>query len=130
MNADEHAIRSAIQTWMQASADGDLPRVLALMDDDVVFIGPGRPAMRGKDAFATASKAMADNVRLEGVSDIQEVRVFGDWAYVWTDLTITMHPAGGGAPTHRSGPGLSVWRKKADGDWVIFRDANMATPAK
>ncbi len=130
MTADEQAIRSAIQTWMQASADGDLPRVLALVDDDVVFIGPGRPAMRGKDAFGAATKAMAGNVRIEGVSDIREVRVFGDWAYVWTDLTITMHPAGIGAPTHRSGPGLSVWRKNADGNWVIFRDANMATPAK
>jgi len=127
MNADEQAIRSAVQTWMQASAGGDLPRVLALMDDDVVFIGPGRPAMRGKDAFAAASKAMEGKVRIEGASDIQEVRVFGDWAYVWTQLTITMQPTGGGAPTHRSGPGLSVWRKKADGSWVIFRDANMVT---
>ena len=127
MNADEQAIRSAVQTWMQASADGDLPRVLALMDDDVVFIGPGRPAMRGKDAFAAASKAMEGKVRIEGASDIQEVRVFGDWAYVWTQLTITMRPTDGAAPTHRSGPGLSVWRKKADGAWVIFRDANMVT---
>ena len=127
MDADEQAIRSAVETWMKASADGDLPRVLALMDDDVVFIGPVRPPMRGKDAFSSASKAMDGNVRVEGVSDIQEVRVFGDWAYVWTELTITMHPADGGAPAHRSGPALSVWRKNADGNWVIFRDANMVT---
>ena len=127
MNADEQAIRSAVQTWMQASADGDLLRVLALMDDEVVFIGPGRPPMRGKDAFAAASKGMAWKVRIEGSSDIQEVRVFGDWAYVWTQLTIAMRPVEGGAPTHRSGPGLSVWRKKPDGAWVIFRDANMVT---
>ena len=127
MNADEQAIRAAVGTWMKASADGDLPRVLELMDDDVVFIGPGRPPMRGKADFAAASKAMGGKVRVEGASDIQEVRVFGDWAYVWTQLTITMQPADGGAPTHRSGPGLSVWRKQADGRWVIFRDANMVT---
>jgi uncharacterized protein (TIGR02246 family) len=127
MNADEQAIRAAVQTWMQASTDGDLPRVLALMDDEVVFISPGRPPMRGKDAFAAASKGMEGKVRIEGCSDIQEVRVFGDWAYVWTQLTIAMRPAEGGAPTHRSGPGLSVWRKKPEGAWVIFRDANMVT---
>jgi uncharacterized protein (TIGR02246 family) len=125
MSADEQAIRSAVQTWMKASADGDLPRVLALMDEDVVFIGPGRPPMRGRSAFAAASKSMEGKVRIEGHSEIQEVRVFGDWAYVWTQLTITMHPSGDGAPVHRSGPGLSVWRKTADGAWVIFRDANM-----
>jgi uncharacterized protein (TIGR02246 family) len=127
MNADEQAIRAAVESWMGASADGDMPRVLALMDDDVVFLGPGRPAMRGKDAFAAASTGMAGKVRVEGVSDIQEVRVFGDWAYVWTQLTIAMHPVDGGAPTRRSGPGLSVWRRKPDGAWVIVRDANMIT---
>ena len=70
---------------------------------------------------------MEGKVRIEGASDIQDVQVSGDWAYVWTQLTITMHPVDGSAPTHRSGPGLSVWRKKADGRWVIFRDANMVT---
>ena len=88
-------------------------------------LGGRRCAARPR--FAEASKAMEGKVRVEGASDIQEVQVSGDWAYVWTQLTIAMHPADGSAPTHRSGPGLSVWRKKADGRWVIFRDANMVT---
>jgi len=113
---------------MEASLTDDLPRVLALMDDDVVFLGAGRPPMRGKAAFAAASKAMQGKVRIEGTSDVQEVRVSGEWAYVWTQLTITMHPADGRAPVQRTGPGLSVWRKTAEGRWVIFRDANMLTP--
>jgi len=125
VGSDEQAIRSAVQTWLKASADGDVPRVLALMDDEVVFLGPGRPPMR-KAEFEAASKGMAGKVRIDGRSDIQEVRVSDDWAYVWTELTITMHP-GDGAPVHRRGPGLSVWRKRPDGQWVIFRDANMVT---
>lgn len=127
MDPDERAIRSAVDAWMTSSANGDLPRVLELMDDDVVFIGPGRPPMRGKREFAAASKAIKGQVRIEGRSDIQEVRVSGDWAYVWTQLTITLNPADGATPLHRSGPGLSVWRKRSDGSWVIFRDANMVT---
>jgi uncharacterized protein (TIGR02246 family) len=125
MNPDEQAIRDAVQTWMQASADGDLPRVLALLDDEVVFLGPGRPPMQ-KAEFEAASKGMAAKVHIEGRSDIQEVLVAGDWAYVWTQLTITMTP-GGGTPVNRAGPGLSIWRKKSDGAWVIYRDANMTT---
>jgi uncharacterized protein (TIGR02246 family) len=111
---------------MDASAAGDLPRVLSLMDEEVVFIGPGRPPMRGRAAFA-ASRSMEGKVRIEGTSEIQEVRVFGGWAYVWTQLAIVMHPIDGAAPVHRSGPGLSIWRKTPDGAWVIFRDANMVT---
>jgi uncharacterized protein (TIGR02246 family) len=123
MNADEQAIRAAVQAWMQASADGDVASVLALIDDDVVFLGPGRPPM-GKAEFDAASKAMSGKMRIEGTSDIQEVRVAGDWAYVWTQLSITMTPEDGAA-VRRGGPGLSIWRKKSDGAWVIFRDANM-----
>jgi uncharacterized protein (TIGR02246 family) len=126
MNGDEQAIRAAVQTWMQASADGDLPRVLALIDEDVVFLGPGRPPMR-KAEFEAASKAMAGKMRIDGASDIQDIRVVGDWAYVWTQLTITMSPGDGSGPVRRSGPGLSVWRKTPDGRWVIYRDANMVT---
>jgi uncharacterized membrane protein YphA (DoxX/SURF4 family) len=77
MDRDEQAIRSLITTWMQATAAADLPGVLELMDDDVVFLGAGRPPMRGRNDFAAASKAM--QARVEGSADIQEVRVFGDW---------------------------------------------------
>lgn len=124
MHSDEQAIRALVATWIDASAKGDLPRVLELMADDVVFLGAGRPPMRGKEAFAAASRAMEGKTRVEGTAEVQEVRVFGDWAYSWTQLTLTMYPAGG-APARLLGPALSVLRKEADGRWVIFRDANM-----
>ena len=130
MSPDEQAIRSLIETWMRATAAGDLPRVLQLMDDDVVFLGAGRPPMRGKDAFAAANRAMEGRTRVESTADIQEVGVFGDWAYCWNHLTVTTNPVDGGVPTHLSGPTLSVFRKKADGTWVLFRDANMIAPAR
>jgi uncharacterized protein (TIGR02246 family) len=130
MNSDEQAIRSLVDTWMRASLAGDLDRVLDLMAEDVVFLGPGRPPMRGRAAFAAASRAMEGKVTFDGKAEIQEMRVFGDWAYCWNQLTITMHPADGSEPTVRTGPALSVLRRNPDGRWVIFRDANMVAPAK
>jgi uncharacterized protein (TIGR02246 family) len=79
MDRDEQAIRSLVATWLEATAAGDLPRVLGLMAEDVVFLGPGRPLMRGRDGFAAASRAMEGQARVEGTADIQEIRVFGDW---------------------------------------------------
>ena len=66
MDRDEQAVRSRVATWMQATAAGDLPRVLELMADDVVFLGADRPPMRGKDAFAAASRAMEGRSRVGG----------------------------------------------------------------
>jgi uncharacterized protein (TIGR02246 family) len=130
MNKDEQAIRSLVDTWMRATFAGDLDRVLELMADDVVFLGAGRPPMRGREAFAAASRAMEGKVKVDGKAQVQEVRVFGDWAYCWNQLTVMMYPADGGAPTERSGPTLSVLRRNPDGRWVIFRDANMVSASK
>jgi uncharacterized protein (TIGR02246 family) len=128
MTDDEQAIRLLVSTWLEATSKGDVSRVLDLIADDVVFLGPGRPPMRGKDSFAAASRAMDGKSRVEGTVEVQEVRVFGDWAYDWVQLTLTVHPTGGGAPMRLSGPALSILRRNPDGKWVLFRDANMLAP--
>ena len=51
MNTDEQAIRDVVDTWHKATAAGDLSRILPLMAEDVVFLGAGRPPMRGRRAF-------------------------------------------------------------------------------
>jgi uncharacterized protein (TIGR02246 family) len=130
MNIDEQAIRELVAIWMEATAHGDLDTVLELMDDEVVFLGPGRSPMRGKAEFAATTRAAEGKSRIEGSADVQEVRVFGDWAYCWLQLTVTMHPLDGEAAVRRAGPAMSVLRKTQTGRWVIFRDANMLAPVK
>ncbi len=112
--------------WLAASQAGDLQAVLNLMTDDVVFLVPGQPPF-GKQAFAAMSEGMKA-VRIEGTSDIQEVRVFGDVAYLRNHLRITITPLGGGPAMHRSGPTLSILHKEADGRWRLARDANLVVP--
>ena len=80
MPPDERAIRDLIAKWMQATEAGDTETVLGLMTDDVVFMVPGREPF-GKEAFAAAAKDM-QGARIEGTSDIRELKVLGDWAYL------------------------------------------------
>lgn len=56
--------------------------------------------------------------------DIQEVKVFGGWAYCWNRLSISMTPREGGATVKRAGDVLSVLQKQT-GSWVIVWDANL-----
>ena len=60
-------------------------------------------------------------------SEIKEIRVAGDHAYVWSHLSVVVTPPGGGAPTTRAGHTLSVFRRE-DGKWLLARDANLLTP--
>ena len=127
MQSDEQAIRDLVKAWLVASKTGDLTTVLSLMDDDVVFMVPGKPPF-GKEAFAASSKEMK-NVRIEGTSDIQEIKVLDDWAWMRSQLKVTItHPSG--KTSMRSGYTLTILRKQTGGNWVIVRDANMLTESK
>jgi uncharacterized protein (TIGR02246 family) len=124
---DEQAIRDVIETWARASMKEDLDTVLTLMTQDVVFLTPGNPPMRGRDAFAASFRGVSSQMQFTVAPDIQEVFVEGRLGYAVTHLTVTTTPSGGGQPARRSGFVLSVFRKQLDGQWAIARDANMLT---
>ena len=65
MQADEQAIRAAIQSWHELTAKGDVPGVLSLMTEDAVFLVSGKPAMSGKAAFEKTRDVLVGQVRIE-----------------------------------------------------------------
>src|SRR6266850_189646 len=96
MSSDEQEIRNLVATWMAATKAGDIETVLSLMAEDVVFLLPGQPPMIGRAAFAAAAQAQSgqEPPQFDGTSEIQEIRVCGDWAYLWTRLTVVVTPPG------------------------------------
>jgi uncharacterized protein (TIGR02246 family) len=122
MTDDEQAIRELVLTWMKASEAGDVNTVLSLMTDDMIFMVPGREPF-GKEEFRAASEGMK-NVRLAGTSDIREIKVLGDWAYIRNYIEITVTPPDG-TSMQRRGYTLSILRKQSYGKWALCRDANL-----
>ena len=128
MKTDEQEIRALVATWMSATKSGDVKTILGLIAEDAVFLVPGKPPM-GKAEFATAAKAQAAGKAptFDGRSDIQEVQVAGDWAFMWSKLTVVATPPDGGPSNTRSGHTLTVFRRQ-DGRWLLARDANLLAP--
>lgn len=125
MTEDERQIREFVEAWMTASMAGDLPAVLALMTDDVIFMTPGRPPF-GKKEFAGILAGMRD-VKMDGHADIQEIDVFGNRAFIRNKIEIRL-TLSGQAPKSMTGYTMGVLRKEADGRWRLARDANLVTP--
>jgi uncharacterized protein (TIGR02246 family) len=122
---DARQIRELIASWIAASKAHDLPALMGMMTDDVVFMTPGR-APFGKTEFA------ADVERMKGVAinagvEVQEIEVFGPRAYVRNHVRVEI-TAPGQAAKPMSGYAMSVLRKEADGRWRIARDANLVMP--
>jgi len=126
MSTDEHEIREVVTSWLEATKAGDVEGVLKLMADDVVFLAPGQPPMRKADFAAAASQGRQGAPQIDGVSEIQEIKVLGDWAFLWTRLKVTVTPPNGAAPIVRAGHTLSILQKQ-DGKWLLARDANLLT---
>lgn len=121
---DEQAIRQLVDKWLAASKTGDLATLLSLMADDVIFMVPDTEPF-GKEAFAARSREMKHH-KVDGTSDIKEIKVLGDWAWMRNHLQIRITQPDGKL-TRSSGYVLTILRKNPDGAWVIARDANLLT---
>lgn len=119
---DERAICRLVDDWFVATKTGDTKTILGLMTDDVVFSVVGREPF-GKEVFEAAARQQ-QNMSIDGTSEIKEIKVLGDWAYIRTYIQIMM-TVDGNEPVERSGYTLSILRKGSNGKWRISRDANL-----
>jgi len=122
---DEQEIRELVKKWLAASAEGDLATMLNLLADDVIFMVPNQEPF-GKDVFARNFQQMK-GTKLKSDSNILEIRVIGDWAWMRSFLSVSFTDPKGESSTH-AGYILTVLRKETDNHWVIARDANLLMP--
>jgi uncharacterized protein (TIGR02246 family) len=125
---DKQQIRQLVHTWLDASKRGDLPTLLKLLADDVLFITPSKEPF-GKEAFATANKQQMQDTQMEAAIDIKEIEVVDDWAWMRSFLRVSFTQEGKD-PMRLSGHILTILQKNSAGQWVIKRDANFVAPEK
>lgn len=123
--ADEQAVRELVDNWLEASKRHDLTTLLDLLDEDVLFIVPGKEPF-GKEEFAAGNHEMQE-AQMEAAIDIKELKVTGEWAWMRSFLKIAFTGVEGDT-TKLSGHILTVFRKTAEEKWVIYRDANLVMP--
>ena len=122
---DARQIRELVDSWIAASKAHDLPALMGMMTDDVVFMTPGR-APFGKTEFA-ADVERTKKVAIDARSEVQEIEIFGPRAYIRNHVRVEL-TSPGQAPKRVSGYAMSILRKEADGRWRIARDANLVMP--
>lgn len=126
MSTDEQQIRQLVATWMSATKAGDFDTVLSLMTEDVVFLVAGRPPMQGREAYAAVARPQPGqpSPKFDGTSEIQEITVCGEIAYLWSHLTVIVTPPGSDQKITHAGNTLTIFRKQ-NGRWLLARDANL-----
>lgn len=124
MTDDELAIRALVDSWTQASQNGDSATVLSLMTEDAIFMVPGREPF-GREVFEAAADR-SNTAQIQGTNEIVEIQVLGMWAFTRNRIELTVTTPSG-APVRRGGYTMTLFHKDSDGCWRLARDANLLT---
>ena len=81
-----------------------------------------------RDEFVAQFRAAIEVVTIECRSNIQEITVSGDLAICWNLLEVFFTPIEGGETRKHAGNVLTAFRRGSNGQWRIWRDANLLLP--
>ena len=124
--SEEQAIRTLFDAWQRASRCLRCETLLGFVTEDVVFLAPGQPPLRGKTAAGDLFRLVLARFEMEQDFRIEEIQVLGEWAFCWGVDSSTMRPRGGGDAVRARGMGLSLLRKEG-GAWRFARGINNMT---
>ncbi|WP_342119837.1 YybH family protein [Pseudoduganella sp. OTU4001] len=127
MAAERSEIHDFMETWIKAVNAGDIARLLTMVTDDVVLVGPGG-APFGREVFEATFTGAHKELVINCASEVDDVVIAGDVAYSVCHDSLSVTPRAGGAATRLAGHRVTVYRKGADGRWRLARDAHTLQP--
>jgi uncharacterized protein (TIGR02246 family) len=122
------AIRQVHSEWQRAERERDLRRILASVTDDVVLLRPRAAPLQGRQAIEDFYRTLWSHYAIERTATIRELRLLGDWGWLWTDEDARLTPNGGGRSIHVTGDAFSVLRRGYEGEWRWARIISNAIP--
>ena len=126
---DAEAIRRTNNFYAEMLVAGDVDALMTLYDENAVLFPPNESPLKGKESIRASWEAyFADWDTIEARSVIDEIMVFGDWAYGHGHYRGRSRSTADERVVFEALKYSGMWRRKSDGSWVIARDMfNMDT---
>ncbi len=128
-SAEVKGIDALTNKDVAASMKDDMDTLCSLWTDDGVLLLPGASPLVGKKAICDMLQQQRESAKGAMTTDYteewQEVRIFGNYAWQWGEMSQTRREASGKLDTMRVNA-IRILRRDADG-WKVARAA--VTPA-
>lgn len=123
---DETEIRSAERALEEALESPDQTAWVSHYTEDALFVGPGSPAVQGREALLEMARTM---IPLSSVTiDAERTEGSGDVACAYGNASwVNGGPPQTGAATNVRF--VIVWRREGDGVWRVALEMLAAAPA-
>ncbi len=120
---DLYAINVAKSEFREGFNLGDVSRVLAIADPDLVSFSDGQPSEFGASGLSALKGRLSDlferfAAKLSVI--VIEIRLQGDVAYDYGWHDLTLRPKDGGEPIHRRDRYVDIWRRNREGAWKLW----------
>ena len=117
-SSDVAAIRAAEEALAEAFEAPDPTAWVDFYTDDAIFVGPGMPAIEGRNGFLDAARELTISSMEIAVDSTLGA---GDFAATLGRARWVSGPKGSDGPMQRR-RFLMVWRREPDGRWRIARE--------
>lgn len=120
---DRAAVEASTAAFHQALRTNDLETFMSYVAEDVFFMPPGEPPMRGRDAMRKWTTGFLAQYRTSALKLAdREVLVGNGWAVELGTYEWALQPTAGGAPVVDRGNYMQVWKQQADKKWRFARE--------
>ncbi len=118
---DTDAIDGRRQEWVAVVNARDRAGYAALFMPDGVWVPPGQPAVRGREAIHAWLRPFFEQFEYDFSMTDSQVRVAGDCAVECGKFKSNLRPRSGGKASSHSGTYVVLWRRELDKRWYIER---------
>ena len=127
---DRAAVEAATAALHQALRTNDLETFMSHVSEDVFFMPPGEPPVRGRDALRTWMTGFLAQYRTSSLTLAdREVLVGHGWAVELGTFEWTLQPSAGGSAVVDRGNYIQVWKQQGDKSWRFAREVyNSSAP--
>ena len=115
-------LKAALDEWNAALDSGDLERLVATCDPEVIVCNERRPTLIGIQAFRDKYAPRIEAFKFKSDVEIEEIKLFGDFAIMITHFDVKMTNKETGAQGGGVGRLVIGYRRDRNGDWKMALD--------
>jgi len=120
---DLYAINAAKTEFRECFNHGDISKLMAIADPDLVSFTDGAPSEFGESGLKALKIRLAnlfERFTVKVVIVVVEIRLQGDIAYDYGWHNFSLTPKHGGQAKHRRDRYVDIWRKNKEGQWKLW----------
>lgn len=122
--SDIEAVKHTVKEWLLGLDSGDLERMVATCDPEVVICNERQQTTIGIEAVRDKYAPRIEANTFRSTYDIEHIRVFGDMALMVGHFTVSFTNKESGQKGGSEGRLILSYRRHPDGSWKLLLDVD------